>query len=62
VGATSQYAKFDHLAGLMSGKVRFTAFGYRVELMRGNNMHARNAFHVPGVLTVTIYLRVLLPR
>jgi len=54
VGITSQYAKFNQLTGLMSGRVRFTAFVYRAELMRGT-IRMQECLSVPGVLTVTIY-------
>jgi hypothetical protein len=62
VGVSSQYAKLDHLIRLMSGKVRFTALRLSSEADARNNVHARNVIHVPGVHTITVYLRVPLPR
>jgi hypothetical protein len=55
---TSQYDKFNRPTGLMSGKIRFSLRSSPVKPMRGTIGRTGNVFHVPGVLTVIVYLLV----
>ena len=49
------------LLGLCRVKSRFTAYGLSSEAYARNNAPARNVFHVPGILTVIVYLPVPFP-